>query len=177
MVVVEMVEFHKIKITVLRRFAPSEVLDPSPVTPIDDLDKCELFRDGQEFVVENMKMPEGFCSSAWHSIYCNVRILLFGGDIPWYKEKLYIVILVTLILIIIGYFHPFLKPFFDAFLDYLILIWWALLLGFLIGGIIDYFIPREYIRKYLSRRASRTIWSKYRTLPEVPYWLSMWLST
>ena len=45
----------------------------------------------------------------------------------------------------------------SAFLDYLILIWWAILIGFLIGGIIDYFIPREYIEKYLSRHRKRTI--------------------
>jgi uncharacterized membrane protein YraQ (UPF0718 family) len=37
------------------------------------------------------------------------------------------------------------------------LIWWAILIGFLIGGIIDYFIPRGYIEKYLSRHKKRTI--------------------
>ena len=76
---------------------------------------------------------------------------------PWYKEKLFIVTLVTLILLLIGYFHPLLKPFFDAFIEYLILIWCAILLGFFVGGIIDYFIPREYIQKYLSRHQKRTI--------------------
>ena len=30
-------------------------------------------------------------------------------------------------------------------------------MGFIIGGIIDYFIPREYIEKYLSRHKKRTI--------------------
>ena len=49
------------------------------------------------------------------------------------------------------------QPFNEAFLDYLKMIWWAILLGFLIGGVIDYFIPREYIRKYLSRHRKRTI--------------------
>lgn len=76
---------------------------------------------------------------------------------PWYKEKLFIVTLVALILLFLGYFQPLLKPFFDAFIDYLVLIWWAILLGFFIGGIIDYFIPRKYIQKYLSRHQKRTI--------------------
>ena len=31
---------------------------------------------------------------------------------PWYKEKLFIVTLVALILLFLGYFHPLLKPFF-----------------------------------------------------------------
>ena len=75
----------------------------------------------------------------------------------WYKERLFMVGIVVIVLLIIGYFIPYLNDFFDAFIDYLKLIWWAVLLGFLIGGIIDYFIPREYIEKYLSRHRKRTI--------------------
>ena len=76
---------------------------------------------------------------------------------PWYEERLYIVLIVTVILLIISYFIKELSDFFNAFIDYVILIWWAILLGFIIGGIIDYFIPREYIEKYLSRHRKRTI--------------------
>jgi uncharacterized membrane protein YraQ (UPF0718 family)/YHS domain-containing protein len=75
----------------------------------------------------------------------------------WYHERLYIVGAVVIILVPVSYFVSFLRPFYEAFSDYLLLIWWAILLGFLIGGIIDYFIPREYIRKYLSRHRKRTI--------------------
>lgn len=76
---------------------------------------------------------------------------------PWYKERLYFVLIVTVVLLILSYFIKDFTPFFDAFIDYIILIWWAILLGFIIGGIIDYFIPREYIEKYLSRHRKRTI--------------------
>ena len=76
---------------------------------------------------------------------------------PWYKEKLYIFIILTIILLVLTYFFEPEQRFFNAFKEYLILIWWAILLGFFIGGIIDYFIPREYIRKYLSRHQKRTI--------------------
>ena len=82
-----MVELHKVKITVLKRFSPSEVFKTSPVTPVAPLGVCELFMGGQEFIVENLKMPEGFCTSAWVSIYRNVRLLSFGCDLPWFKEK------------------------------------------------------------------------------------------
>lgn len=82
-----MVELHKVKITVLKRFHQSEVFETSPVTPVEPLGACELFRNGQEFIVENLKMPEDFCSSAWVSIYNNVRLLSFGGNLPWFKEK------------------------------------------------------------------------------------------
>jgi uncharacterized membrane protein YraQ (UPF0718 family) len=75
----------------------------------------------------------------------------------WYKERLYIIVLILLVLLTVSYLFPILNPFYQAFIDYLELIWWAILIGFLIGGIIDYFIPRTYIEKYLSRHRKRTI--------------------
>ncbi len=51
------------------------------------MDECERFKEGQEFIVENLDMPKGFCTSAWVSIYGNVRLLAFGGNLPWFKEK------------------------------------------------------------------------------------------
>jgi len=79
------------------------------------------------------------------------------NKIPWYKERLYIISIITIILVTVSYFFHEFNPFFIAFKEYFLLIWWAILLGFIIGGIIDYFIPREYIEKYLSRHKKRTI--------------------
>lgn len=87
MIGIRMVELYNVKITVLKRFNPSEVFEKSPVTPIESLGACGLFEDGEEFMVEDGKMPHGFCTSAWNTIYCNVRILMFGGDLPWYQEE------------------------------------------------------------------------------------------
>jgi hypothetical protein len=75
----------------------------------------------------------------------------------WYKERLFIVTFITIVILIISYFVSPLLDFFNAYIDYLKLIWWAVLLGFFIGGIIDYFVPREYIEKYLSRHRKRTV--------------------
>jgi uncharacterized repeat protein (TIGR04076 family) len=82
-----MVDVHRVKITVLRRFNPNEVFEKTPVIPTASMGACELFKEGQEFIVENLQMPKGFCTSAWVSIYSNVRILGFGGNLPWFKEK------------------------------------------------------------------------------------------
>lgn len=90
-----------------------------------------------------------------HKIHCPSCAVKKGT--PWYKQRLFIILILTTTLLIISYFHPMLKPFFTAFKEYLLMIWWALLLGFLIGGIIEYFIPKEYIEKYLSRHRKRTI--------------------
>ncbi len=81
-------ELHKVKIKVLKRFHPSEVFKRSPVTPVHmSFEACRLFTEGQEFIVEDLRMPEDFCTSAWDSIYGNIRLLSFGGDLPWFKEK------------------------------------------------------------------------------------------
>jgi len=86
-------------------------------------------------------------------IACEIK----GGHRPWYKERLYIVSLITIALILISYLIPSLNKLFDAFIDYFKLIWWAILLGLFIGGIIDHYIPREYISKFLSTHRKRTI--------------------
>ena len=78
----------RVKITVMRRFAPSEVFTKSPVSPVEPLEACKVYSDGQEFTIEaDGRMPEGFCTSAWNTIYPMVRTLSFGGNPPWYKEK------------------------------------------------------------------------------------------
>jgi uncharacterized repeat protein (TIGR04076 family) len=75
-----------VKITVVRRFSPDEVFTELPITPTGEMGACDLFRDGQEFVVED-EMPKGFCASAWASIYPNLRLLALGGNVPGYEEQ------------------------------------------------------------------------------------------
>lgn len=95
----------------------------------------------------NIKAEETYCPScAGH-----------GTPRKWYKERLFIVTLVIIVLLAASALIPPLHYFYEAFIEYLLLIWWAILIGFFIGGIIEYFIPREYIQKYLSRHQKRTI--------------------
>ena len=75
----------------------------------------------------------------------------------WYRERLFLVSLAVGIILIISYFIEFLNPLTFAFVDYLGLIWWALLIGFLLGGVIDHFIPDQYIRRYLTLHKKRTV--------------------
>ena len=78
----------KVKITVLKRQDPKEIFDEYPVAEQDWFVPCGLFSDGQEFILEeNLVMPEKFCTSAWHTIYPNVRLLSFGGNLPFFDEE------------------------------------------------------------------------------------------
>jgi uncharacterized repeat protein (TIGR04076 family) len=79
---------NKVKITVLKRLDPKEIFDELPVAERDWFVPCGLFQDGQEFILEeDLKMPEGFCTLAWHSIYLNVRTIGYGGNIPAFEEE------------------------------------------------------------------------------------------
>ena len=77
---------HKLRITVLRTLDPSELFDEMPVTRMDWMVPCEVFSEGQEFIVEGLEVPEGFCPSAWRAINHNVRTLLYGGVLPHHVE-------------------------------------------------------------------------------------------
>ena len=56
--------------------------------------------------------------------------------VKWYKEKIYIVSLIISLILVFSYFSPFLNPLFYAFVDYTKMIWWAILLGLFIGGLL-----------------------------------------
>jgi len=105
-----------------------------------------------EHCIKKYEMEKNIPKEEEHCPSCAVK-----KGTPFYKQKLFIVTLFTTIILGVSYFNPITRTFFDAFIDYLKMIWWAILLGFLIGGIIDYFIPRKYIEKYLSRHRKRTI--------------------
>ncbi len=54
----------------------------------------------------------------------------------------------------------FLQPFAalnESLLDYLSIVWWAVLLGLVLGGIIDYFVPDGFIVRLLGQRRKTTL--------------------
>jgi len=61
------------------------------------------------------------------------------------------------IFILIISFLPGFSKLNESFLFYLKLIWWAILLGLVIGGLIDYFIPEEFIFKYLGQKRKTSL--------------------
>lgn len=61
------------------------------------------------------------------------------------------------ILVFLVSFLPVFDKLNQSLLDYLKLIWWAVLLGILIGGLIEYFVPEEFIFKYLGQKKKRSI--------------------
>jgi len=76
---------------------------------------------------------------------------------PWYQNKTFIVLCVLVTPVLLSYSVSFLIPFREALFMYTQKIWWALLLGLFIGGVIDRFIPQEYVSHVLASSKKRTI--------------------
>lgn len=77
----------------------------------------------------------------------------------FYKNRLFIVAGVPAIFILLSFFLPVLEPFRRAFLLYLAAIWWAVLLGLFLGGLIEYYVPREYISWALAGKGPHMIFN------------------
>lgn len=82
-----------------------------------------------------------------------------GAKQPFFKNKLFIVSSLAACLVLVSFFVPFLVSFRSIFLQYFKTIWWAVSAGLLFGGVIDYYVPREYISKMLSRNRPATIFT------------------
>ena len=86
-----------------------------------------------------------------------IATCLIQPKTPFYKNKTLIIASILALLVLLSYQIPFLEPFRKSFLMYLKTIWWAILLGFFIGGVIDHYVPREYISHILAKPKKRTI--------------------
>ncbi|MBU2251678.1 MAG: permease, partial [Candidatus Omnitrophica bacterium] len=76
---------------------------------------------------------------------------------PFYANKTFIISGVLVGLVAVSGFLPILVPFRNTLLAYFKTIWWAITLGLFLGGIIEYYIPREYISLILAHPGKRTI--------------------
>jgi len=77
--------------------------------------------------------------------------------IPLYKNKTFLVCAAIAFLLLLSYPLSFLEPFRISFLMYMKTIWWAILLGLILGGVIDYYVPREYVSHILAKPKKITI--------------------
>ncbi len=76
--------------------------------------------------------------------------------IPPLGRKLKIVGSIFLVLLALS-FIPQLGALNDSLLSYLEIVWWAVLLGLVLGGVIDYFVPDGFIMRFLGQRRKLTL--------------------
>ena len=75
------------------------------------------------------------------------------------RNRLFLVFVFTLALVLLSYVFPNLVVFRKVLFHYLKSIWWAVVLGLFLGGLIDHYVPREYISKILARKSPLTIFN------------------
>lgn len=75
----------KCKITVVKRLGNQDLVDQFGQGAIDL--PCPAFNDAQEFVLDEPNIPAGFCSWAWADINRDLVTIMFGGDVPWIRQK------------------------------------------------------------------------------------------
>ena len=80
-----------------------------------------------------------------------------SANAKWYKNKFIVTASILLILAGLSYFIPFLEPFRTHLWMYFKAIWLAVVIGIILGGVIDRFVPRQYVSKILAGSSKKTI--------------------
>ncbi len=68
----------KAKITVLKRMVNPDLINE--YLGGEGMGPCGLFEDGQVFIQEDWKPPDGFCQWAWSDIHKEIILIRRGGD-------------------------------------------------------------------------------------------------
>jgi uncharacterized membrane protein YraQ (UPF0718 family)/YHS domain-containing protein len=116
----------------------------------------KLRKDGKDYF---------FCSSLCRDKFIhehnlqNTAVCYPVAKRAFFKNKLFLVSGTVILLILVSLFIPLLEPLRKSFFAYLKAIWWAVLLGLFLAGLIDYYIPREYVSKILARKKHSTIFN------------------
>ncbi len=76
-------DMAKVKIRVLRKIDTGDIRQEYG----EGIGECPALEVGQEFVVEDLAMPHGFCPWAWADIQRDIIHLALNGDFFWMKKK------------------------------------------------------------------------------------------
>ncbi|MCB9799244.1 MAG: permease [Candidatus Omnitrophica bacterium] len=76
---------------------------------------------------------------------------------PWYLSFAGLTGLATLVLLAGSLLIPFLHSFRHAYFMFTAKIWFPVILGLVIGGLIDYYVPHTYISKFLAKDRPQSI--------------------
>ncbi|MBN2406471.1 MAG: permease [Elusimicrobia bacterium] len=131
-------------------------IDPVCGMSVDEKSGLRVTKEGREYYFCSRGCMEKFLKeNNMEGETCVSCIADNSGK--WYRNKTLMVSTVLVMLTAASYSVSFLSSFRESLFMYLSRIWWAVILGLLLGGVIDYYIPREYISHVLSKPKKRTI--------------------
>jgi len=76
---------------------------------------------------------------------------------PWWQNKILILTSIYLLVFLFGNYFTFLTPLLNSLLAYVRTIAVPVFIGLLLGGVIDWLVPAEYISVLLAQKKKRTI--------------------
>ena len=130
--------------------------DPICGMSVSDKTKFRAGYQGETYLFCSFNCLEKFCKE--HQIPLDYSFKKSAKDKrPFYKNKSIIVLSILTGLVILSYLFSFLVPFRNSLFIYVKTIWWAVILGFVLGGLIEQYIPRQYISYVLAQPKKRTI--------------------
>ena len=80
-----------------------------------------------------------------------------GAGRHWYQRKVWWAVAGSLIAATLSLALSALKPFVAAYWEYLRMMAWPLGIGLTVGGLIERYVPKEYITTFLARPKKRTV--------------------
>jgi len=130
--------------------------DPICGMTVSKKSPLRLVQEGQTFYFCSEHCLRKF-SSQHHISESETSKATVSGKLTWHKNKVVAIAAILFSFCLLSYVFPFLVPFRKNLLMYVGTIWWAIALGLVLGGAVDYFIPREYISSVLAGPKKRTI--------------------
>jgi len=83
-----MENWQKVKIKVLDKYLASNLIQEYVKEDQKaGFDLCDIVNVGDEFVLDEPNMPEGFCPWAWADINRDVISMMSGGSFPWIEKE------------------------------------------------------------------------------------------
>ncbi|MDD3374531.1 MAG: permease [Candidatus Omnitrophica bacterium] len=129
--------------------------DPICGMQADEKTSPKIFYENREYFFCSQRCAKKFIQE--HHLSEGQIIVPEKKTRSFLKNKTVVVSFVLALMIALSFILPILEPFRKSFGMYFKTIWWAVLIGLLIGGVIDYFIPREYISSALSTSKRQSI--------------------
>jgi uncharacterized membrane protein YraQ (UPF0718 family)/YHS domain-containing protein len=130
--------------------------DPICGMEVDTASAIKVTKGSEDYFFCSSRCKDKFVQQQGASA---IKVCLPASRRPLLKNKLFITSAFLILILLASLFVGFLKPLGEALLMYIGKIWWAVALGLLLGGVIDHYIPAEYISKILSRKKPATIFN------------------
>ena len=131
-------------------------LDPICGMDVDPLSAIKVTKAGLDYFFCSSRCKDKFIQQHGAS---GIKVCLPASKKPLLKNKLFVISAALVLILLSSLFIDFLRPLRAALLLYVGKIWWAVALGLFLGGVIEHYIPAEYISRILSRRKASTVFN------------------